>query len=184
MAKNRKQLNINIDPALLLKLKSEATKNGKTLTEFVTERLNKLPGKSLEDRLEERLSRLEKILMPEENLPDQDKKIGSIFSDQGAKEYGEVAKVEFESHAKKKGLNIHAALLELEPFLKKYPYSNPELVFQILLGTHQLTGLEMTIAYRHGSCAMRSALNDWSKEPLERLNLAFLNAVITKSLAA
>ena len=69
--------------------------------------------------------------------------ISAIFTDQGAKEYGEVAKSEFELYAKKKGLTIQDALKEIDDHLKNYPNSNPELVFQILLGNHQLTGLEM-----------------------------------------
>ena len=71
---------------------------------------------------------------------------------------------------------------ELAANLEKLPHSSPELVFQILLGNHDLTGLEMTNAYRYGACAMRTALVDWSNDPLEDLNEAFLNAVITKSL--
>ncbi len=183
MPRERTQLNINIDPELLVKLKSEAIKSGKTLTEFVVEQLKKTPEKSSEVCLEERLLKIEKILFFNATPINPDKKIGTIFTDQGAKEYGEVARLEFQKHAKKKGLAIHEALQELDNYLKNYPYSNPELIFQILLGTHDLTGLEMTVAYRHGSCAMRSALNDWTKEPLEKLNKAFLNAVITKSLA-
>ncbi len=185
MPRDRTQLNINIDPQLLVRLKSEAIKNGKTLTEFVVDQLNKTPETSSELLLEERLLRIEKILLLNEDSPELDdkKKIGTIFTDQGAKEYGEIARLEFESHAKKRGLTIPEALQELANLLNNYPYSNPELIFQILLGTHELTGLEMTTAYRHGSCGMRSALNDWTKEPLETLNKAFLNAVITKSLA-
>tara|TARA_B100000131_G_C17943553_1_gene543373 strand:- start:272 stop:838 length:567 start_codon:yes stop_codon:yes gene_type:complete len=187
MAKERTQLNINIDPQLLVKLKSEAIKSGKTLTDFVVEQLKKTSEKSSESSLEERLLRIEKILFLNEDSPEDSqklaKKIGTIFTDQGAKLYGEIARSEFESHVKKMGLTIPEALQELANHLKNYPYSNPELIFQILLGTHNLTGLEMTNAYRHGSCAMRSALNDWTKDPLEKLNEAFLNAVIIKSLA-
>ena len=83
----------------------------------------------------------------------------------------------------KKGLTTHDGLREINHHLKNYPYGNNELIFQILLGNHDLTGLEMTIAYRNGSCAMRAALNDWINEPLEELNEAFLNAVKTQSLA-
>ena len=39
MPRDRTQLNINIDPALLLKLKSEEIKQGKTLTTFVLDHL-------------------------------------------------------------------------------------------------------------------------------------------------
>ena len=95
----------------------------------------------------------------------------------------ETSKEIFESQLKVKGLEAHAGLKELNEHLRNYPHSNPELIFQILLGNHYMTGLEMTIAYRHGSCPMRSALNDWINDPLEKLNEAFLEAVITKSLA-
>ena len=184
MPKERTQLNINIEPQLLVKLKSEAIKRGKTLTDFVVDQLKQTPETYSELLLEERLLRIEKILLLNEDSPKLDKKIGAIFTDQGAKEYGEIAKSEFESYAKKRGLTRPEALQELAKHLENYPYSNPELIFQILLGTHDLTGFEMTAAYKHGSCSMRSALNDWTKEPLEKLNKAFLNAVITKSLAS
>ena len=184
MPKERTQLNINIDPALLLRLKAEAIKSGKTLTDFVVEQLNKTPTKQLEDnQLEKRLLRIERALMLEEQSPKQEKSIGTIFTDEGAKKYGDVAREIFESNLIKKGLSTSAGLKEVDQHLRKYPHSNPELVFQILLGSHDLTGLEMTMAYRHGSCAMRSALNDWTNDPLEELNKAFLNAVISKTLA-
>jgi hypothetical protein len=103
-------------------------------------------------------------------------------SDDGAKNYGEVSRRLFHASLKKKGLSKEDGLKELAVNLTKLPYSAPELVFQILLGNHDLTGLEMTNAYRNGSCAMRTALVEWSNDPLEELNKAFLNAVITKSL--
>ncbi len=183
MKRERTQLNIIIDPKLLLKLKTEAIKNGKTLTDFVTEQLENAPTKdSEESQLEKRLLRIERLLMIDNQSHDEAKSIGAIFTDEGAKEYGQVAKAIFESQKKAKGLTANAALAEIGSILNNYPYSNPELIFQILLGTHDLTGKEMTIAYRHGSCAMRSALNDWTNDPLEELNKAFLDAVITKSL--
>ena len=100
MPRERTQLNINIDPELLLKLKSEAIKSGKTLTDFVVGQLKKTPEKSSELLLEERLLRIEQILFSNKEFPKQDKKIGVIFTDQGAKEYGEIAKAEFDSHNK------------------------------------------------------------------------------------
>ena len=182
MARERTQLNIKIDPDLLLKLKSEAIKSGKTLTEFVVQQLKNMPKKNDEDQLEKRLLKLEKFLMIDKKVPEKGKQIGTIFSDQGAKEYGETARMEFLAYAKKKNLGIHDALEELDRHLLNYPHGDNELIYQILLGTHELTGLEMTIAYRYGSCALRSALNDMTNDPLERLNKAFLDAVITKSL--
>ncbi len=182
MPKGRTQLNINIDPSLLLSLKSEAIKRGQTLTEFVTSQLEKTTREESKDSLEARLSKIESLIFSSNSEVREEKKVGTIFTDEGAKEYGKVAKEQFESHMKKKGLPIHTALEQIANHLKKYPYSNPELIFQILLGTHDLTGLEMTNAYRNGSCAMRAALNDWTNDPLEPLNKAFLNAVVSKSL--
>ncbi len=184
MAKGRTQLNINIDPKLLVKLKSEAIKSGKTLTDFVIEKLTQVPEKDSDhEQLEQRLLKIEEFLKLKENSGTQVKTIGTIFTDEGAKKYGKIAKELFELHLKKKGLDVYAGLHEFEKYLRQYPHSNPELVLQILLGTHDLTGLEMTIAYKTGSCAMRSALNDWANDPLEKLNEAFLDAVISKSLA-
>ncbi len=182
MAKDRTQLNINIDPELLLELKSQAIKAGKTLTEYVTNQLKNTIGKNTEDFLEERLLRIEEKLGIDKNLPVQKKYIGVIFTDEGAKEYGEVAKKLFDSHLNSRGISIDKGLQELAVHLNNYSHSNPELVFNILLGNHALTGLEMTNAYRRGSCAMRTALSDWCNDPLEPLNEAFLSAVITKSL--
>ncbi len=185
MPRDRTQLNINIDPALLLKLKSKAIKQGKTLTDFVVEQLKGAATTVSDDNLEQRLLRVEALMGINDKLPDEadNNDIGTIFTEEGANQYGEVAKEAFESIIKKRRITKQVGLEEMRQCLQKYPYSNPELVFQILLGTHQLTALEMTIAYRNGSCAMRSALNDWSNEPLEKLDTAFLSAVRTKSLA-
>ncbi|AAQ00568.1 MULTISPECIES: hypothetical protein [Prochlorococcus] len=185
MAKRRSQLNINIDPELLLWLKTESTKSGKTLTAFVTEKLmgTSPPSTDHLDLLENRLLKIEELLQLKNIYSHQENQMGTIFTDEGAKKYGEVAKRLFESHRKHKNLSLDAALKGLADHLKNYPNSNPELVFQILLGNHVLTGPEMTNAYRRGSCAMRSALCDWSNDSLEELNEVFLNAVITKKLA-
>ena len=40
----------------------------------------------------------------------------------------------------------------------------------------------MTAAYKEGTCAMRSALEEWTNKPREELHDAFLDAVIMKSL--
>ncbi len=182
MAKDRTQLNINIDPELLLQLKQEAIKNSQTLTQYVTEQLRLNPQTLRGNSLEDRLSRIEESLGLKKKGPVTRNNIGVIFTDQGARQYGEVARVLFNSFATEKGLSTESALKELAIDLNKYEHSDPELVFQILLGNHALTGLEMTLAYRKGSCAMRSALCDWCNDPLEALNEAFLGAVITKSL--
>ena len=182
MPKERTQLNIKIDPALLIRIKAEAIKNGMTLTEFVTRKLENIESISNNDVLEKRLAKIERHLNLDKNSSDQKPTIGSIFTDDGAKIYGEVARRLFDVFLKKKGLSKEDGLKELALNLEKLPYSSPELVFQILLGNHDLTGLEMTKAYRHGSCAMRTALVEWSNDSLEELNEAFLSAVITKSL--
>ena len=182
MPKGRTQLNINIDPELLLKIKSAAIKSGMTLTEFVTEKLANIESIAKNDALEERLAKIERHLNLDKNSSDSEKTRGSIFTDDGAKNYGQVARRLFNVFLKKKRLSKEDGLKELALKLLTLPHSSPELVFQILLGNHDLTGLEMTKAYRHGSCAMRTALVEWSNDNLEDLNKAFLDAVITKSL--
>ncbi len=182
MPKDRTQLNINIDPELLLKIKSEAIKNGMTLTEFVTQKLSSIESTPTHNALEERLSKIERHLNLSENSTPPEKITGAIFTNDGAKNYGETARRLFDVYRIKKGLSTEDGLKELAVILRELPYSEPELVFQILSGNHELTGLEMTNAYRNGSCAMRTALVEWSNDPLEELNEAFLNAVIMKSL--
>ena len=157
-AKDKSQLNIKIDPKLLLRLKSEAIKSGKTLTAFITGILEQgsTHAKEKIDILEQRLLRVEKQLNLVDSFSfDKEKdlnQIKSIFSNHGAKIYGEVARELFELHRKEKKLSIKDALGELSICLDNYD-SHPELVFQILLGNHVLTGLEMTNA----SFCMRSA---------------------------
>ena len=88
----------------------------------------------------------------------------------------------FDLHRKEKKLSLKDAFEELFICLANYD-SQPELVFDLLSGRHDLTGLEMTISYKKGSCSMRNALNDWTKSRLEPLNEAFLNAVQIENLA-
>ena len=185
--KDKSQLNIKIDPQLLLKLKSEAIKNGKTLTAFITELLEKGSIKSNAhiDILEQRLLRVEKQLNLMDGFSfDNEKDLNQskcIFSNRGAKKYGETARELFELHRKQKKLSLEQAFAELSICLANYD-SQPELVFELLSGNHELTGLEMTDAYRNGSCGMRSALSEWTNNSLEALNEAFLNAVEIKNL--
>ncbi|PYE01081.1 hypothetical protein [Prochlorococcus marinus] len=185
MDKKRSQLNIQIDPELLIELKTEAIKNGKTLSGFVTELLEQSPNKGSEEILEQRLLRVEKEIKLIKNISleraVQDNTPKTIFSDSGAKIYGEVAKELFEFYRKEKKLTLKAAFAELSRCLENYD-SQPELVFNLLSGDHELSGKEMTDAYRNGSCGMRSALSDWTQSSLEPLNEAFLNAVEPKNL--
>ena len=185
MEKKKSQLNIQIDPNLLIALKAEAIKSGKTLTAFVTERLKQSPAEVREDILEQRLLRIEKQL---DSLNDVTRKMQeminlqkSIFSDSGAKKYGEVAREMFELHRKKKKLSFEDAFKEISECLANYK-GQPGLVHGIFVGEHILTGSEMTEAYRNGFCGMRSALNDWTESTLEPLNQAFLNAVTVENL--
>ena len=181
MNKKKTQLNIQIDPKLLIALKSEALKSGKTLTAFVTERLVQSDCEVNNDILEQRLLRIEKQLDLLENftrdIKDEKYLAISIFSDRGAKRYGEIARELFELHRKEKKLSLEDAFGELSKILLNYEGAQPELVFSLLSDEHELTGREMTFAYQNGNCAMRSALNEWTKSPLEELNEAFLNAV-------
>ena len=185
MANENSQLNVQIDPQLLIALKIEAINSGKTLSAFVTERLTQSHQDVNGEILEERLQRIEKQLDLLNNFKrDVENKINinrSIFSDKGAKKYGEVAREIFELNQKKTKLSFDEAFGELSRSLAKYQ-SYPELVLSILSGKHHLTGLEMTNAYRNGSCGMRNALHDWTNSSLEKLNEAFLNAVMVENL--
>ena len=58
----RSQLNIKIDPLLLAQVKSEAIKQGVTVTEFVTAALTKALNGDGAGTVEERLRRLEQHL--------------------------------------------------------------------------------------------------------------------------
>mgnify|MGYP001194764185 CR=1 FL=1 len=182
MARERTQLNINIDPKLLLRIKSEAIKNGVTLTEFITKKLEEIESTSKNNILEERLSRIEQHLNLDKTSSNKEPIKGTIFTDAGAKNYGNVARRLFNFHLQKKALSKEDGFQELALHLAKLPYGSPELAYALLLCNHDLTGSEMTKAYRHGACAMRTALVEWSNDPLEDLNEAFLNAVITKRL--
>ena len=186
MVDKKSQMNIQIDPKLLIVVKSEAIKSGKTLSAYVTERLVQPDGKVKDDILEQRLLRIEEQLdllnKYTSDIDDKKNSIRSIFSDSGAKKYGEVARELFDLHRKEKKLSLKDAFAELFICLANYD-SQPELVFELLSGRHDLTGSEMTIAYKKGSCSMRNALNDWTKSRLEPLNEAFLNAVQIENLA-
>lgn len=61
-SEDKSQLNIKIDPQLLLKVKAKAIKSGKTLTAFVSELLERssIQATSDIDILEQRLLRIEK----------------------------------------------------------------------------------------------------------------------------
>ena len=186
-SEDKSQLNIKIDPKLLLRLKSKAIKSGKTLTAFITELLEEGSIKASGDIeiLEKRLLRIEEQLNLKDNsLSDKEEDLNQaecIFSDSGAKRYGDVAKELFEFHRKEKKLSLKDAIAELSICLGNYD-SQPELVFELIVGNHELTGLEMTDAYRNGSCGMRSALAEWTNSSLEPLNEAFLSAVEVKNL--
>ena len=186
-SEDKSQLNIKIDPKLLLKLKSEAIKSGKTLTTFITELLEQVSSTATTDidTLEQRLLRVEKKLnLIEKFSLDKEEDLNfrkTIFSNDGAKKYGEVAKELFDLHRKEKNLSLKEAFDELSICLANYE-SQQVLVFKLLSGNHELTGMEMTDAYRNGSCGMRSALSEWTNSSLEPLNEAFLNAVEVKNL--
>ena len=185
MDKKRTQLNIHIDPKLLIALKAQAVKEGKTLTALVTERLTQSSVEANEGTLEQRLLRIENQIDLLQNftfdIDDKKNPIHSIFSDSGAKKYGEIAKQLFDSYRKEKKLSLKEAFEGFARCLANYN-SHPELVFAILEGKHVLTGAEMTMAYKNGACGMRSALHEWTNSSLEPLNEAFLNAVKIEKL--
>ncbi len=180
--KEDSSLNTNIDPELLLKLKEAANQNGQTLNEFIKSKLIDSSASKKIELLEARLLEIEKHLNLETSSYEEKKTKKSIFSDNGAKKYGQTAKQLFDLHLEKKKIPLEQGLKELSLAMHNMPNSFPELVCQILRGSHDLTGEEMTTAYRSGSCGMRTVLVQWSQDPLEELNRAFLDAVITTQL--
>ena len=80
-----KPLNVQIDPKLLIALKFEAIKSGKTLSVFITERLAQYHINMKNDILKKRLTRIEKKIDILNNIKlDLVNKINrhrSIFSD-------------------------------------------------------------------------------------------------------
>ena len=147
----------------MIALKSEAINSGKTLTTYITEKLVQFDGEVKDDILEQRLKRIEEQLYClkkfTSDLEDKENVVTKVFSDDGAKKYGEVASYLFDLHRKEKKLSFKDAFAELTPYLDHYN-SHPELVLSILSGKHDLTGLEMTHAYKNGYCSMRNALNE------------------------
>ena len=59
--KKKSQLNVQIDPSLLIELKAEAIKQGKSLADFVSERLEQSSVEVKDEILEQRLIRIENL---------------------------------------------------------------------------------------------------------------------------
>ena len=168
MTNKRTQLNINIDPALLNRLKIVALRTGKTLTQYITEKLEDIEEveevkQAVDADFLTRLENIEKHLnlnqMKLATARSNDKE--KLFSDKGAKEYGQLYREVFTSTVKSKGITIKEGLRELIFHLIQNN-SNIELVYNILLSNHELNGIEMTNEYYNGVCKMRASLNSWS----------------------
>ncbi len=177
--------NIRIEPDLLIALKLEAIKNGISLSSLINEKLKQFNIETKNEILEQKLLSIEKRLNSLSNfklqIEHKANHTTSIFSDTGAKKYGEAAKDFFDMYRDKMKLTFNQAFDQLSKILSKYE-GQPKMVRALLSGEHILTGIEMTEAYRRGSCAMRSALNEWSKSSSDELNKAFLDAVIIENL--
>ena len=177
--------NIRIEPDLLISLKLEAIKNGISLSSLINEKLKQFHIETKNEILEQKLLSIEKRLNSLSNfkleIENKANNTSSMFSDTGAKKYGEAAKNFFDMYRDKMKLTFNQAFEELSKVLTKYE-GQTDLVRALLSGEHILTGIEMTDAYRKGSCAMRSALNEWSRSSSEDLNKAFLDAVIIENL--
>ena len=101
----RTQLNINIDPQLMVKLKQNAIKSGKTISEFVVNAITKEVNNAFIDRsLEDRLSSVEQRISSLENsssIASGKKKI-TPFTDIEAKNCNEFIKGVFQEEVKRK----------------------------------------------------------------------------------
>ena len=185
MSEEKYHPDIRIDPDLLIALKIEAIKNDMSLSSLINQRLKQFQIESKNEILEQKLlsieTRLNSLSSFKLEIEKKANNRSSIFSDSGAKKYGEAAKKFFDMYRNKMKLTFNQAFDELSKVLAKYE-GQPEMVRALLSGEHVLTGKEMTAAYRMGSCAMRSALNEWCRCSSEELNNAFLDAVIIENL--
>ncbi len=169
----------------MLLLETEAIKKGLTLAAFVTERHEQSSIQVKDDILEKRLIKIEKQLDSLRNPTlhlDIDLNVPKIFfrilEQKNMVKSLDICLIYIE---RKRNFLLEDALDELSKCLDDYD-AFPELVYAILSGQHCLTGMEMTNAYKNGFCGMRSALNDWTKDPLEPLNEAFINSVQSENL--
>ena len=99
------------------------------------------------------------------------------FTDQGAKVYTKAARYEFQKYAAIKGLDHQHALGELREISFKYQ-GDFDLMEEILMGRHELTGYEMFLAIQKtGNCPMQKTLQEWSEDPLAALCKVFVEAI-------
>ncbi len=102
---------------------------------------------------------------------------GKRFTDAGAKAYAQAARTEFQKHSAIKGLELDLALKQLPDIVAKYQ-GDLDLITQILIGRHELTGDEMVQAiHGTGNCPMMKALQEWTGEPLAALSKVFVDAI-------
>ena len=168
----RTQLNINIDPRLMLLLKQNAIKSGKTISEFVVDAIthevnNAVIDRSIEDRLssvEQRISSLEDL----SSIASGKKKI-TLFTDFEAKNCNEFIKGVFQEEVKRKkyksdkdAWNDFIGYIDcFEQWNDIYTLRLKEALF--IKDGDLLTSSEMN-SFTHGKtcpCPIRSGLINW-----------------------
>ena len=102
--------NIRIEPNLLIALKLEAIKKGISLTSLINEKLKQFHIETKNEILEQKLLNIEKRLNSLSNfkleIENKANNTSSIFSDAGAKKYGEAAKNYFDMYRDKMKLTF------------------------------------------------------------------------------
>ncbi|AAQ00276.1 MULTISPECIES: hypothetical protein [Prochlorococcus] len=190
----RQQLNINIDPSLLLQAKSCAIKNGKTLTEFVVDALTSKICE-LTNNLEQS-NEIEMEYIVHQMLEELVK--GKKFSDLGSIEYSKVLSNTFQQLVIEKDTTLPKALEEIEKVID--PFLVPSLLIdnegrrnlataeqQILLVKEILIGSSVASAdhlnqavAQTGTCPALKSLELFAGRKLPLLNLYFLKAIDSK----
>ena len=112
--------NIRIEPDLLIALKLEAIKNGISLSSLVNEKLKQFQIETKNEILEKKLLSIEERLNSLSNfkleIENKANNTSSIFSDTGAKKYGEAAKNFFDMYRDKMKLTFNQALMNYQKF--------------------------------------------------------------------
>ena len=194
----RSQLNVVIDAELIHKAKVQARQRGLTLSALISELLIKLTENYVSTNLEERVSEIEKelaflkeilqggkIVSDKKSNVSSTKKIKSItrYTNEGARIYGQELEKAFKEITEEYMLNTNDGWEELkrQPSLIQASKKDPkylELCRDVINGNYVLKGtdLQQSLALNK-KCALKSALEKWSRKSLIELEFTLNDAV-------
>ncbi len=194
----RSQLNVVIDPELIQKVKVQARKRGLTLSALISELLINSTENCYSTNIEERVFKIEKelnslkeILQDAKIVGDKSsnasstKEINSItkYTNEGARIYGQELVKAFKEITEEYMLSTNDGWEELkrQPSLIQASKKDPkylELCRDVINGNYVLKGtdLQQSLALNK-TCALKSALERWSRKSLIELEFALNDAM-------